>query len=71
MKKRIVGIGLVVICIIGMMTNLVYCDPKMEGEESDGDHDRLQDRDHPNEDIMKGVGNYDIKEPPRSGIGAS
>ena len=70
MKKRIVGIGLVVICIIGMMTSLAYCDPKMAGEDSDGDHDRLQDRDHPNEDIMNGVGNYKDNDPPRSGIGA-
>ncbi|MCW4011643.1 MAG: hypothetical protein NWF07_01485 [Candidatus Bathyarchaeota archaeon] len=71
MRKRVIGIGLVVICLLGMMTTMVYGYAEQSGEDSDGDHDRTQGRDHPNAEIMNGVGNYAIRDPPRSGIGAS
>ena len=70
MRKRVIGIGLVVICLLGMMTTLVYGYADQNGEDSDGDHDRTQGRSHPNADVMNGVGNYEIRDPPRNGIGS-
>jgi len=70
MRKRVIGIGLVVICLLGLMTTLVYGYADHSGEDSDGDHDRTQGRSHPNADVMNGEGYYDIRDPPRSGIGS-
>ena len=70
MRKRLVGLGLVAICLFGMMTSFVYGYQDQSGEDSDGDHDRDQDRDHPNAEVMNGVGNYATNDPPRNGIGS-
>lgn len=73
MKVKFVS-GLVVACLLGvLLSSIVFAGseaaPLIQGEESDGDHDRLQDESHDNEDIMNGVGYYDEKAPPQNGLG--
>ena len=76
MKNKSIRLGLLAICISAMLIlPLVYADqgepaPVQNGEDSDGDHDRLQDRSHPNADVMNGVGGYGDNDPGRNGIGS-
>ena len=57
-RKRLIAGALVFIVFSALFMQFVVGSTQ-NGEESDGDHDRLQGRTHPNEDVMKGHYNED------------
>lgn len=68
-RKRLITGALVLIVFSALLMQFVVGSTG-SGEDSDGDHDRLQGRDHPNEDVMEGTQNYLEAPCSRQGIGA-